>query len=165
MSDDVIVPSHQTWLPHRYQSIGDLRTCEKVELQADTLDSGERDRGFERSFPLSRSQSLDHLPRRESVGTSALRDLFESKSLLRLDYGQKTQRLTQRDSLSPSRQASATGHTRGTPSASVRDRLALYLSRVAATDTTGGPAPPESIGTSEPRHKASKVRYTTLYLR
>ena len=33
MNEDVIVPSHQTWPPYRYQSIGDLRNCEKAELE------------------------------------------------------------------------------------------------------------------------------------
>ena len=43
----------------------------------------------EGSFPLCRSRSVEHLACREPVvsGTSALRDLFESKSSLRRDYG------------------------------------------------------------------------------
>ncbi|CAL8346799.1 unnamed protein product [Merluccius merluccius] len=191
-------------LVQQYQSIEDLRISEKAELQGDSLDGGGSRWGDERSFPLSRSRSMDHLPRTQSLGsgTSALRDLFESKSAVRrrLDYGssptlhtppdakgqrrlvaerghgasakstgpqkvaqdensprdttdvllpegslrppryphdgQKTRRLTQRDFVG------TTSSTRGIPSASVRDRSALYLSRVAATDSAGSPAPP-----------------------
>ncbi|XP_059914930.1 xin actin-binding repeat-containing protein 1 isoform X4 [Gadus macrocephalus] len=213
-------------LVQQYQSTGDLRNCEKAELEADPLEGGGSPQ--EGSFPLCRSRSVEHLAGREPVvsGTSALRDLFESKSSLRQDYGssprlhtapvigghslvagigqsaserntgpqkevkdenshrdttndvlpeasfrspkyphegQKTQPLTQRDfrtqrdSRSPSRpdQDSPTGST------SVRDRSALYLSRVAATDHAGSPAPPEFLGTSEPRRKASKFQLPT----
>ncbi|KAG7260244.1 hypothetical protein CRUP_037028 [Coryphaenoides rupestris] len=74
-------------LVQQYQSIGDLRISEKPQVQFDTLDGRW---GYGRSsFPLSRSRSMELLSRGggDQVGTSALRDLFESKSTLCMDYG------------------------------------------------------------------------------
>uniref|UniRef100_A0A669B3P0 LIM zinc-binding domain-containing protein n=1 Tax=Oreochromis niloticus TaxID=8128 RepID=A0A669B3P0_ORENI len=47
---------------------------------------------------------------------------------------------------------------RTSTSFSVRDRSTLYLSRTAATDTTGGPTQPEFIGTLGKRAKNSKFQ-------
>ncbi|XP_031418678.1 xin actin-binding repeat-containing protein 1 isoform X2 [Clupea harengus] len=78
--------------------------------------------GFRGWSTLTRSRSMESLPRREPVGTSALRELFESKNALQQDFASSpglhatppAKRTPATPTATPARKPAATGHGRPT---------------------------------------------------
>ncbi|KAM4604672.1 xin actin-binding repeat-containing protein 1 [Polymixia lowei] len=92
------------------------------------------------------TQRITQRERRQTI--SGLPESYARASRYSQD-DRKTQQLSYSDA--------QTRHGRDRTSTSVRDRSALYLSRVAATDSTGASAQPEFISTSGQRTKANKM--------
>ncbi|KAL7840801.1 hypothetical protein AOLI_G00261240 [Acnodon oligacanthus] len=105
---------------------------------------------------LTRSKSMEILPRQKNMSTSALRELYESKVAMQSKsrYQSKSDDKRKSDFRDSFRD---TLYGRENPPISVKAISALYLSKVAAADPTGNLLKPEQDPTSPARLKVSKM--------